>query len=242
MINNEILEQLKTIQNSLIEYMESGSNAEEHFQNLQKISKNQIISEKYLILILHLIAQIASNHHRENNFLPKIEQAILLFKEKTKQNLNNSSIFTIFKDNKRILLFLIKEGMITIDIYISSEIFTGNFINYKYPQYFFPEIKPFLYIFNDLQINIDENNEYYDSIKEFEEFKKRYSEKLPEDYEERRLIGENDDFICNLIRNDLIDEFISYINQRNIEVNQEIDISIYETNNFLLKKMKKKLT
>ena len=34
MINNEILEQLKTIQNSLIEYIESGSNAEEYFQHL----------------------------------------------------------------------------------------------------------------------------------------------------------------------------------------------------------------
>lgn len=132
--------------------------------------------------------------------------------------------------------------MLNFDEKIVKQLMKITFRKMCYPQYFFPEIKPFLYIFNDLQINIDENNEYYDSIKEFEEFKKRYSEKLPEDYEERRLIGENDDFICNLIRNDLIDEFISYINQRNIEVNQEIDISIYETNNFLLKKMKKKLT
>lgn len=78
----------------------------------------------------------------------------------------------------------------------------------KYDDYFCPEMKPF---FSDLQ-----------------------TKELPENFEEKRRIGENDSFICQIIRDDLIDDFIIYINQTNININSTINQSIFETNNYLI--------
>lgn len=48
--------------------------------------------------------------------------------------------------------------------------------------------------------------------------------------------GVNDNYICELIRNDSIQEFIQYINKNDISVKEyKIKPSIYETNSFLLK-------
>ncbi|KAK8871386.1 hypothetical protein M9Y10_007111 [Tritrichomonas musculus] len=57
-----------------------------------------------------------------------------------------------------------------------------------------------------------------------------------ESFDQKRKIGENEDYICHLIRNDSIVEFITYINQINISLNdQKIKFSIFETNCFLTK-------
>ena len=55
------------------------------------------------------------------------------------------------------------------------------------------------------------------------------------DFQNKRIIGENDSYICQLIRNDSIDEFISYVNQNCIFLSMTIEESIFETNLFLLK-------
>ena len=59
------------------------------------------------------------------------------------------------------------------------------------------------------------------------------NKELPDNFYELRRIGENDDFICKLIREDSIKDFIIYLNQNNISPNSTIKSSIYETNNFL---------
>ena len=48
--------------------------------------------------------------------------------------------------------------------------------------------------------------------------------------------GENDSFLCELIRNDSVVEFIAYVNQKNYQLSSKINESIYETNTFLLNK------
>lgn len=52
----------------------------------------------------------------------------------------------------------------------------------------------------------------------------------PPDFNERRMIAENDDEICKLVRNDLIDDFILHVNKFNINLNSLIQPSIFETN------------
>ena len=42
------------------------------------------------------------------------------------------------------------------------------------------------------------------------------------DYDEKRQKGENDSYICTLIRNDLIDEFIVHVNKTNISLSSTI--------------------
>ena len=48
-------------------------------------------------------------------------------------------------------------------------------------------------------------------------------------------MGENESYICKVIRDDNVVEFITYVNQNSISLNSNIRTSIYETNSFLLK-------
>ena len=60
----------------------------------------------------------------------------------------------------------------------------------------------------------------------------------PENFESLRSAGENDSYICNLIRNDSIDDFVKYITQTNFGLSSQIPPSYFETNPFLLKHSK----
>ena len=110
-----------------------------------------------------------------------------------------------------------------MDEYIVKKIIKNEkYLNAKYPQYFQPEIQPFL------------NEEWfpkYETNKLVADLKKE----LPSDFYENRKIGENDYGICKLIQKDLIEEFIIYANKNCYSVNSTINPSIYETNNFLFK-------
>ena len=53
--------------------------------------------------------------------------------------------------------------------------------------------------------------------------------------EDKRMIGENDNEICEIIRKDLIEEFIIYVNKNDIPLNMKVKKSIYETDLFLCK-------
>lgn len=59
-------------------------------------------------------------------------------------------------------------------------------------------------------------------------------------FDKKRKIGENDTYICDLIRNDYIDEFIVYSNQTNLPLNSKIKSSIFETNPIFLIQEKEK--
>lgn len=52
--------------------------------------------------------------------------------------------------------------------------------------------------------------------------------------DEKRKIGENDNEICRLIRKDLIEEFIIYVNKNDTNLKKKIEPSVYETNSFLM--------
>ena len=60
-------------------------------------------------------------------------------------------------------------------------------------------------------------------------------EKVPNNYESKQEIGENDDIISEIIRKDLIEEFIIYVNKNEYSLNNKIEYSIFETNDFLIK-------
>ena len=92
---------------------------------------------------------------------------------------------------------------------------------------------------DDNDYDIDED--YQDSIywfyggKKFEIFYNKFSNKLPDNFLKQRKIGQNENHICKLIREDLISEFITYVNQNNYPLNSQIPKSIYETNSLLTK-------
>ena len=163
-------------------------------------------------MLIHLLASISSNHNRLPSFISKFEQVFNMLKDDIKKYLNNNEIYLIFKNNKRILLYLFKENIIKITDDLS--LFKSNKILSKLSQqkYFYPEI----------------------TEKSTEQFLESFD--MPDDFEEKRNIGENDDYICEVIRKDLIEDFIIYVNKNEYSLNSTIKPSIYETNPFLLKK------
>ena len=53
-------------------------------------------------------------------------------------------------------------------------------------------------------------------------------------YERNRKLGENNDAIAEMIRNDLVEKFIIHVNQNNMNLNSNIIGSNFETNEFLI--------
>ena len=53
-------------------------------------------------------------------------------------------------------------------------------------------------------------------------------------YDQKRQEGENDSYICSLIRQDSIEDFITHVTRYNISPLSEISPSIFETNSFLI--------
>ena len=58
---------------------------------------------------------------------------------------------------------------------------------------------------------------------------------LSPEFDEKLKIGENDSYICHLIRNDSIEKFVIFVNQTNLNLSSQIKSSIFETNLFLIK-------
>ena len=80
-------------------------------------------------------------------------------------------------------------------------------------KYFLPEIEEF-YAGHPLKFKGENQNRY-------------------ENYEKNRKLGENIDIVAEMIRNDSVQEFISYINRNNFSIKNKILESPFETNLFL---------
>ena len=223
----ETKEKMKTIQSVLLEFLEDESNAEENSENFFKlVSEYHQTEDKYKFKsILRLINAIANNHQRVPNFIFKVERILGQMKQDLQNYFSNSEIFEIFKDNKRILLFLIEEKLITIDKYIFSLITSYEFQSKNYAEYFFPEIKPFL-----TKENIEKYQNENPKLRE-----------ISEEFYEKRKEGENDSYLCELIRKNQVKEFGVYVNRNNISLESYIEKSIFETNQLLLENINNKM-
>lgn len=222
----EYAELMKNIQTNLLIFIEKDDNDDHNFQNLQTLfNENKIQDNKYnLISLFHLIAKISNNHHRGNLFFDKIFQILLFFKDCIQKHFSNSEIFNIFINNKRIILFFIEEGIIIVDDYIAKKMTTGKYIERKYPEYFSPELKPFL------------RKKWFQRKHKFDNLTETVGKELPANFYDERKKGENNDFLSVIIQKDSINEFIAYVNQSDCSLCDEIESSIYETNCLLLKK------
>ena len=224
---HNFITEMKDIQSKLLEFIE---NDEDNFENLKIIFNDQKIhDDKHkLKIILHLVAGIENNHHRGNSFFDKIEKILTFLQGSIKIFFSNSELFQIFKNNKRIILFFIKKEIIIIDKNITLKITNGKYVEMNYPQYFAPEIKVFINEKWFPKYDKDKENTMENSW--IEEINKE----IPENFYEKRKNGENDNYICELIRDDLVKEFIIYITKNNYSLDSKIVPSIYETNQFLI--------
>ena len=164
-----------------------------NFNSISKDEKREMIKE-----ILLIISCISKYHYRSSLSESQIQKILLDYKDQIEQTFSNREIFNILKDNKQIILFLLKQKMITLDNSICN-------ILTKYNDFFSIEINSF----RGLQNQNDR------------------------EFEKKREIGENDSFICEIIRKDLIVDFVKYVNQTNLNLESEIKHSIFETHQFL---------
>ena len=207
---NERIEEMKSFQNYVLSFLNNDEQSEESYQNIcELLAKHNFVTDtKELKPFVSILRNIFSNHHCSPNFYEKIFRIFNIFLENLKQIYSNFSIFKLFNKDKRILLFLIEKGVLTIDNKISDIMTKGKYKNdYFYPEYF----------------NLSNS-------------------KNDDGFNEKRQLGENDDYICALIRNDSVEDFIVFVNQNNIDIkNFTIKSSIFETNSFLLKNKNIKL-
>lgn len=221
---------MKNLQQKMLEFIDKEDNIEENFQNLIKIIEEQNISKdcSEFTLFLRLIMAIADDHYRSSGFFDKIEQILQKYKSEIQQFFTNKELFSLFKTNKRILLFLVQQNMITFDEKILDKILIkSKYRQSNYLHYFEPEVKQAIE-----KAKNDDNK--VDNKDEEEEEEEVDSYEIPKDFYEKRLIGENDSYVCNMIRNDLISDFIIFVNKESYSLNSKIEESIYETNRFLL--------
>lgn len=118
----------------------------------------------------------------------------------------------------------------------------------KYPQYFAPEIKAFvneeLISQNDhkkVEFNEDDESSEEEEVEEDDDknWVEKIKKELPDNFYEMRKIGENENYLCRLIRENAVEDFIAHLHKANINRNAKITPSIYETNSFLLKNQKR---
>lgn len=135
-----------------------------------------------------------------------------------KQAFSNLELFEIFKISKLLVLILVENEIITVDYKISELIYyTNNQTNTKYHQFFYPEIKKYL------------------ESQEIKKLEQEISQQDINEFKNKRKIGQNEIYLCELIRNDSIEDFITYHSRNMFILQATIVPSIYETNPILSK-------
>ena len=178
-------------------------------------------NEKEIKNFLTLLLKIAQNRKCDGKFIFKFIQIIKKLENAIKKTFSNYDIFIFFKGNKKILLQLFENQIITFDESI-KQFFLESDKFYSKPdlhKFFYPEIKTFI-------------NQY---------FKAKIEKDVSMDeelFKEKREVGENDSYICELIRQDSVIDFIVYLNKNVISPSSEIKPSLFETNQFLIKNKK----
>ncbi|KAK8897626.1 hypothetical protein M9Y10_015588 [Tritrichomonas musculus] len=215
-----IIQRMKKIYSFIMEFIDSNENVEID-DLIQYFESQEILNNKEEITaILKLLSIIADNHHRSPNLISKLETIFqFLFKE-IGSIIPDLQIYKIFRNNKRVLLLFFERGFIQPNEYILSDVMVrldSNRFPYRH------------YLYSGLELHIDK-----EELKTIEnEIKQKYDDEL-ETFIEKCRIGENDSYLCSLIREDSVEEFISYINRSNISTSIEILPSIFETNLFLM--------
>ena len=212
-IENEISKQ-KELYINFLGFIDSCDASDEEFQSLTKIlEKQDIINNPVKIqFFFKLISKITANHHRTSNFFDKIEKIFSYIFQVNPQPIPSIEIIEIFDMDKRILYLLFEKDFITIDDQINKYI-SKQYINRdkdKFCKYYY----------------------LYPTSEDQKAIKYKDEEIIPENCK----IGENESYICSLIRQDSVEEFIIFVNQRNISLSMKINSTVYETNIFLIDK------
>lgn len=199
----DYLDRMQAIQTALLELIEAETDKDNKYQKLFYVLDDIKEDNNLLKSFLHLLMKVSKNHRRLSDHFTLVENIINSFKEDIQKYYSNSEIFTMFKGNRRILLYLLKTKMLKIDDFVYKKMQAD-----KYTNFFSPELKSYI--------------------------EKDSTEAIPEIFENKRTLGQNDWDLCEIIRNDSVDEFKAYIERNRLKPTKEIINSNFETNQFLI--------
>ena len=210
---------MKDIYSAILNFIDASYDSEEKFETLvNTFEKQKVLKNKGdVILLFQLISKISDNHHQSADFYDKLEKIFRYLINDTPSFISNF-IPDYSKFNKRILFFLLEKKLIKPD-----KSFLKQYLCDKHQSfyYLYPKMKEFLEEEKQKQMLIEIQQKYNEDISTFED---------------KCKIGENDLYICSLIRSDSIEKFVSYVNRTNLSLSTKIKPSIYETNLFLIDK------
>ena len=180
------LSKMKTFQNTLLTFLRKEDSSESDLSNIIKVLDDLQIRENRgnFKTILHMLLKLSDAFGSNQSIIHKIEQILINLQNDIQNFFSNDEIFIIFQRSKKILYFLITNKILTVNMFIAKRMISDQwFTSRNYPEFFYLEIKPF---FN----KVDE-----------------ISEKIQENFEEKRKFGVNDNFVCEVIRSDSIQKF-----------------------------------
>ena len=212
------IEVLKKVHEALINFIDRNEDNEEYYEILESVVNDaKIFEDKYIFReFILIIKNVALYHYRTESFFTKIEKILNNCKAEMKEILSVMDIINIFEDCPRILLYLIKNKTIQFNECVYDSCRFSDYVSY-----FITEIGSYVEEKKEtLGITMSEN--YGEANKD-------------EMFETKREKGENDTTICELIRDDKIDDFIKHINTKHIKENGYIEESSFETNPLLKK-------
>ena len=224
---------MKEVYSILIDFIEDTNEIESTFKEImKKFEKREIFKNKENIpLLLQIISKIADNHYRSPAFFDKLEIIIqYLFENETIPIPISSLTSDDFKYNKRIFLFLLQKKFIELDqAYIKSYLQLRPDKDTTFSKDSIEEFQSFYYLYSGMKEYINE------------EVQKEIEEEIEEifsvdfiTFKEKCQKGENDSYVCSLIREDLVEDFISYLSRSGMSHSSIIKPSIYETNSYLI--------
>ena len=130
----------------ILNFINKDNPTEKEFQEVRDLHQsNDFYKIQDLIETFRLIMSISNNHHRNSSFFANIEKIILYYKKEIQKHFSNTEIFDLFASNKKILLFLLKEKIITFDKYIFNTLNNFKYAQLGYKYYFSPELNLFHY-------------------------------------------------------------------------------------------------
>ena len=211
----EYIDNKRKIQRAILSFIDEEEESETKYREISTLLADPSLTQnkEELKQVILIISNISNNHHRTTDFFDKIGRIIKLIKDDLKNNFTNQELFSFFKNNKRALLQLVNDNIITIN----QELFENERSSYSDEESMIKDIRKF----------------FSPELGKFKTIK--FSEPI-EKFKEYRIKGQNSSYICELIRQDSVEEFITYINKNNISLSSEINESVFEANLFLMNK------
>lgn len=110
-----LIQKKKELYSSLMEFIDATENNDINLL-ITFFDEQDILQDKdELISTFHLLSKIADNHHFSPDFIDKFRQIILYLIQAKSSNISDFEIYKIFRNNKRILLLFLEQGIIKPD-------------------------------------------------------------------------------------------------------------------------------